>query len=282
MKRRVAFLRGDKDLRLERMATRDLVSLFLLSDGRTGSRRGRTKQSGALAFLTCIVNEPRKSIHSLAGRGGEGIGRRGSLSRLSIAIFYSHRPTICLPEALVLLSRLSINTRPSRGGKEKKRKRKWTRSFNEIDRDTSPPFEIHPYSIFIFLSLKDASLVYVPLSVAYISSFPRYRHRKCRLANCKSIIHKRTTRYSSPGARIAALTLARILPVSENGDSDGRYERRTRGIEGTRVGTIHRFVLLEKRREGRTGCLRRICYFLSKTIAPVDPFRENSIDRGVY
>ena len=70
MKRRVAFLRGDKDLRLERMATRDLVSLFLLSDGRTGSRRGRTKQSGALAFLTCIVNEPRKSIHSLAGTGG--------------------------------------------------------------------------------------------------------------------------------------------------------------------------------------------------------------------
>lgn len=82
---------------------RDLVSLFLLSSGRTGSRRGRTKQSGALAFLTCIVNEPRKSIHSLAKRGKEeGIGRRGSLSRLSIAIFYSHRPTICLPEALVL------------------------------------------------------------------------------------------------------------------------------------------------------------------------------------
>lgn len=31
------------------------------------SRRGRPKQSGTLAFLTCIVNEPRKSIHSLAG-----------------------------------------------------------------------------------------------------------------------------------------------------------------------------------------------------------------------
>lgn len=31
-----------------------------------------TKQSGTLASLTCIVNEPRKSIHSLAGkrRGG--------------------------------------------------------------------------------------------------------------------------------------------------------------------------------------------------------------------
>lgn len=57
--------------------------------------------------------------------------------------------------------------------------------------------------------------------------------------------------------------------MSENGDSDGRYERRTRGIEGTRVGTIHRFVLLEKRREGRTGCPRRICYFLSKTIGSV-------------
>lgn len=121
MKRRVAFLRGDKDLRLERMATRDLVSLFLLSDGRTGSRRGRTKQSGALAFLTCIVNEPRKSIHSLVGRGGEGIGRRGSLSRLSIAIFYSHRPTICLPEALVLPV-YKHQALERRKGKEKEKK----------------------------------------------------------------------------------------------------------------------------------------------------------------
>lgn len=47
-------------------ATRDLVLSFY-SSATASSQRGRPKQSGALAFLTCIVNEPRKSIHSLAG-----------------------------------------------------------------------------------------------------------------------------------------------------------------------------------------------------------------------
>ena len=109
---------------------RDLVSLFLLSSGRTGSRRGRTKQSGALAFLTCIVNEPRKSIHSLAKRGKEeGIGRRGSLSRLSIAIFYSHRPTICLPEALVLF----LPVYKHQPLEKRKRKRKEERKTGRLD-----------------------------------------------------------------------------------------------------------------------------------------------------
>lgn len=215
---------------------RDLVSLFLLSSGRTGSRRGRTKQSGALAFLTCIVNEPRKSIHSLAKRGKEeGIGRRGSLSRLSIAIFYSHRPTICLPEALVLFLPVYKHQPLEKRKRKRSGRDRLTRSIEiRVLPSRSIPTLI-PY-LYFYLS-KMPLVVYVPpspISITYISPFPRHRRirfeiptRENAAANCKSII---VTNDNPPQTS----TFARILLASESGDSDGEGGKDARNGRNTR------------------------------------------------
>lgn len=71
----------------------DLSFLFRPRTRRARPRQGRLKQSAALAFLVRIVNEPCKSIHSLADQPTLAVARLLFPS----TYFTPPRPTICLP-----------------------------------------------------------------------------------------------------------------------------------------------------------------------------------------